>query len=380
MSTSLPPREEVFEKLMSRLPSDTILAVYKLRKYFPLRRGLVEIFKGLPPRYVRAVDDITFFIRERETFCLVGESGCGKTTTGRVILRLIEPTSGYVFYRPKKELLKELTSQIPNLFARKEFIDIAQIPPKFLKPLRKELQIIFQDPYGSLNPRFKIRTILEEPLLVHNVGGSYNEKMNAVRKALEDVKLIPPEEFMDRYPHMLSGGQRQRIGIARAIILEPRFIVADEPVSMLDVSIRAEILELMMELKKKYSLTYLFITHDLAVARYICDRIAVMYLGTIVEMAPTDELVENPLHPYTRALIAAVPEPEPENRYKFKELLIKGEVPSAAAIPPGCRFHPRCVVFEEKKDELSELCPVRQPELIEVKPEHYVSCWLYQKY
>ncbi|RLG86214.1 MAG: peptide ABC transporter ATP-binding protein, partial [Thermoprotei archaeon] len=248
---------------MSRLPSDTVLAVYKLRKYFPLRRGLTEIFKGLPPRYVRAVDDITFFIREGETFCLVGESGCGKTTTGRVILRLIEPTSGYIFYRPKEELLKELTSQIPNLFVRKGFIDVAQIPIRFLKPLRKELQVIFQDPYGSLNPRFKIRAILEEPLLVHGLGETHEERTNIVRKALEDVRLIPPEEFMDRYPHMLSGGQRQRIGIARAIILEPRFIVADEPVSMLDVSIRAEILELMMELKKKYSLTYLFITHDL---------------------------------------------------------------------------------------------------------------------
>ena len=379
MSISLPPREGIFEKLMSRLPSDTVLAVYKLRKYFPLRRGLTEIFKGLPPRYVRAVDDITFFIREGETFCLVGESGCGKTTTGRAILRLIEPTSGYIFYRPKEELLKELTSQIPNLFVRKGFIDVAQIPIRFLKPLRKELQVIFQDPYGSLNPRFKIRAILEEPLLVHGLGETHEERTNIVRKALEDVRLIPPEEFMDRYPHMLSGGQRQRIGIARAIILEPRFIVADEPVSMLDVSIRAEILELMMELKKKYSLTYLFITHDLAVARYICDRIAVMYLGVIVEMAPTDELVENPLHPYTKALIAAVPEPEPSNRHKFKELLIKGEVPSAAAIPPGCRFHPRCVAFDEKRNELSNLCPVEQPELVEIEPGHYVACWLYSK-
>ncbi len=178
---------------------------------------------------------------------------------------------------------------------------------------------------------------------------------------------------------MLSGGQRQRVGIARAIILGPQFIVADEPVSMLDVSIRAEILELMMELQRKYKLTYLFITHDLAVARYICDRIAVMYLGTIVEIAKTDELIGNPLHPYTKALLAAVPDPDPENRHKIREVPIKGEVPSAAAIPPGCRFHPRCVALDQYREELGELCTKEEPELIEVKPDHWVSCWLYSK-
>jgi len=374
----LPPRDEVLKEIEKKVGEKLLLYAYRLRKWFPIRRGIKEVLTRQPPRYVRAVDTITFYIKQGETFCLVGESGCGKTTTGRTIIRLLEPTGGYVFYKARPETLKEVKELQRNVYVKDGFIDLTTVHAKRFKPLRKELQIIFQDPYGSLNPRFKIKDILEEPLIVHGLGGSMEEREKMILKALEDVKLTPPEEFAYRYPHMLSGGQRQRIGIARAVILNPRFIVADEPVSMLDVSIRAEILELMNELKRKYGLTYLFITHDLAVARYICDRIAVMYLGKIVEIASSDELIDNPLHPYTKALIAAVPEPDPELRHKFKEVPIKGEIPSAAAIPPGCRFHPRCVALDHHP-ELRKQCTTVEPDLIEYEKEHYVACWLYRR-
>ncbi len=379
LQEKLPPRDKILKEFQKKLGGNVLLIAYKLKKWFPIRRSLKEVLLRKPPRYVRAVDGITFYIREGETFCLVGESGCGKTTTGRTLIRLLDPTDGYVFYKARPETLKTLKETLgEKIYINGDYVDLTTIPAKKFKPLRKELQIIFQDPYGSLNPRFKIKDILEEPLLVHGMGGTAEEREKRVLKALEDVKLTPADEFAYRYPHMLSGGQRQRVVIARAVILNPRFVVADEPVSMLDVSIRAEILELMMELKRRYGLTYLFITHDLAVARYICDRIAVMYLGTIVEIADSDTIVENPLHPYTRALIAAVPEPDPSLRHKFKEVPIKGEIPSAAAIPPGCRFHPRCVALDQHP-ELRSLCTSEQPELIEYEKDHWVACWLYQK-
>jgi len=344
-------------EINERVIQENIIVAKDLKKWFPVRRSIGEVLRRAPPKYVRAVDGVTFVVRKGEIFGLVGESGCGKTTTGRLILRLIEPTGGKIYFSGK---------------------DITDIPMRELRPLRKEMQMIFQDPYGSLNPRFTVFNILEEPLLIHHIGATTKEREELVAKALEEVRLVPPQEFMFRYPHQLSGGQRQRVAIARALILKPKFIVADEPVSMLDVSIRAEILELMLELKRKYELTYLYITHDLSTARYFCDKIAVMYLGKIVEMGPAKRIIDNPLHPYTRALVAAVPEPDPSNRLKIREVPIKGEVPSAVNIPPGCRFHTRCVAFDEHP-EIRELCKSKEPPLIEVEPDHYVACHLYAR-
>ncbi len=359
---------------------NTALYVKNLKTWFPLRRGLIDIILGRPKRFVRAVDGVSFVIEDGDVFGLAGESGCGKTTTGKTILRLYSPTAGLIAYRPRKILLDQLEEMgyTPKVVDEYGNIDIGAIPPKYLKPLRKEMQMIFQDPYGSLNPRITIYDILEEPLLIHKIGETKEERYNIIAKALEMVKLAPPEEFMFRYPHMLSGGQRQRVVIARALILNPRFVVADEPVSMLDVSIRAEILELMLELKRKMNLTYIFISHDLAVSRYITNKIAIMYLGRIVEMGETRKVIENPLHPYTKALIEAIPEPDPRNRGRFRNIPIKGEVPSAIAIPPGCRFHPRCVALDEHP-ELKTYCTKKEPPLIEVEPGHYVACWLYTK-
>ncbi len=356
----------------------TILYVKDLKTWFPLRRGLMEIIKRLPPRYVHAVDGVSFKLEDGDVFGLAGESGCGKTTTGKTILRLVDPTSGVIGFRPRKRLLDEWAElgYEPPVIDKYGNIDLAKIPSKYLKPLRKEMQMIFQDPYGSLNPRLTIYKILEEPLVIHKIGSTKEERYEIVAKALEAVKLTPPEEFMPRYPHMLSGGQRQRVVIARALILQPKFIVADEPVSMLDVSIRAEILELMMEIKRRMKLTYLFITHDLALARYITNKIAIMYLGKIVEMGETRKVLENPLHPYTKALIAAVPDPDPRYRNILRELPIKGEVPSAINIPSGCRFRPRCVVYD-KSPSIQKYCQSIEPPLIEVEPGHYVSCWTY---
>ncbi len=350
--------------------AEPVIKVRDLMKYFPLRRGLKEIITRKPRRFVRAVDGVSFDMHIGEVFCLVGESGCGKTTTGRLITRLLKPTGGHIYYKPTKEV----ASQIPEkCFVEDGYVDLAQRLPKHAdKLLRREIQIVFQDPFGSLDPRMKVYDILKEPLIVHKIGGSEEERREIIYRALSEVKLVPPEQFMNRYPHMLSGGQRQRIAFARAMILKPTVVVADEPVSMLDVSIRAEILQLMLDLQASRDLAYLFITHDLAVASYLCTRIAVMYLGKIVEMGPTDEVINNPQHPYTKALIAAVPEPDPKNRFKIREVPVKGEVPSAAAIPPGCRFHPRCPYAMDR-------CSKEEPPVLEVKPGHYVSCWLHVK-
>jgi len=335
------------------MEDNIIIRVENLKKWFPVRRSFIDTLMGRPQKFIKAVDGISFDIRKAEIFCLAGESGCGKTTTGKVIHRLLRATSGRVLFKG---------------------VDIMSLEGEKLKGYRRKAAIIFQDPYESLNPRMTALDIISEPLVVHKLVHTEDEKIEAVSKALEDVALKPPEDFIFRFPHELSGGQRQRVSIARALVTNPEFIVADEPVSMLDMSIRAEILNLLLSLRDKYNLSFLFITHDLAVAKYICDRIAIMYLGKIVEMGDAEEVIDNPLHPYTKALISAVPVPDP--RIKIGEIPIKGEVPSPINIPPGCRFHPRCVVCE-KNEKLASLCKSKEPKMVEVKKGHFVACHLY---
>ncbi len=328
--------------------ADIELKVENLKKYFPIKTGFLSSLRKESQKYVKAVDNISFQVRKNQIFALVGESGCGKTTTGKLIMKLLEPTEGKIWLRDEEIASIKKTSKV--------------------KEYRRKVQMIFQDPFSSINPRFRIYSVLEEPLLIHEIGDTRSEREELIYRAMELVRLTPPEEFLGRHPHMLSGGQRQRVAIARALILNPEFIVADEPVSMLDVSIRAEILELMKNLRKEMKLTYLYITHDMSTARYFADWIAVMYLGRIVEMGPVDNVIERPLHPYTKALVAAVPEPEPERRYLIKEVPIKGEISSAANIPPGCRFHPRCLYAK------LGLCDDREPALNEIERDHFAEC------
>ncbi|MFP3214130.1 MAG: ABC transporter ATP-binding protein [Nitrososphaeria archaeon] len=329
------------------MPEPLIKAI-NVKKYFPVRMSFIRSLKGEEQKWVKAVDNISIDIYPKEILGLAGESGSGKTTFGRTLIRLIEPTAGSVIYKN---------------------VDIFKLKGSELKNYRRKLQIIFQDPYDSINPRLTIRDVVAEGLLVNKLV-SKDKVDEAVASALEDVKLTPPEEFINRYPHELSGGQRQRVAIARALVLKPDFIVADEPVSMLDVSIRAEVLNVMLDLKEKYGITFLFITHDLALAKHMSDRIAVMYLGKLVELADSEKLIDNPLHPYTQALIAAIPIPDPTA--KKAEVKIKGEIPSPVNPPPGCRFHPRCPYAFDR-------CKVEEPKLKEVEPGHFVACHLYDK-
>ncbi len=322
-----------------------IVSVEHLKKYFPVQKSFIERLFTRKTSYIRAVDDISFSIRKGEVFALAGESGCGKTTTGMLLAMLLKPTDGRIFF---------------------DGMDIARLKSEDVRLLRRRVQIIFQDPYASLNPRMRIGEAVGHPLEIHGLARGL-DKEKTVLGMLEKVGLTPPERFFDLYPHQLSGGERQRAAIARSIILKPEFIVADEPVSMLDVSLRTVLIDLMMDLRKEFGLTYLFITHDLAVAKYISDRIAIMYLGKIVEMGSKEEIFSNPLHPYTKALMSAVPIPNPERRRRTIKL--KGEVPSAIHIPSGCRFHTRCPYA------LAE-CSSEEPRLIEVRKDHYVACHL----
>lgn len=308
-----------------------LLEVKDLKKYYPDGRKTT----------VRAVDGISFSLKKNETLGLVGESGCGKSTAGRAILRLVEPTSGEVVYKGK---------------------NLLRLPPAEMRSLRKEVQIIFQDPYASLNPKMTIGRILEEPFRIHNVGSKAERKEKAV-ELLRRVGLS--SDHIDRYPHEFSGGQRQRIGIARAVALHPEFIVADEPVSALDVSVRAQILNLLRDLQDTLGISYLFISHDMGVVEYFCDRVAVMYLGRFVELADRASLYTSPRHPYTQALLAAIPTMEVEKRRE--SLIVKGDVPTSA--PSGCAFHTRCPIKEQH-------CAEAVPDLKEVAPGHFVACHL----
>jgi peptide/nickel transport system ATP-binding protein len=323
---------------------EVILDVEKLVKYFPLRRGIGQSLRGESDRAVKAVDGVSFNVKKGELFGVVGESGCGKTTMGRTILRLLEPTDGRVTF---------------------EDIEVTALGAEQLKQLRTRMQIIFQDPYESMNPRLDVHRIIAEPLRIQGMVSNSRDAIPYIEKALEDVEMTPPEEYLYRYPHELSGGQRQRIAVARALVLDPEFIVADEPVSMLDVSIRGEILNLMLNLSRERGVTFLYITHDLATARHICDRIAVMYLGKMVEKGPTDSLVKHPLHPYTRALIGAVFVPDPKRKGFGK--VLKGEVPSPVDPPSGCRLHPRCPIAQD-------ICKEVEPELVAADDNHMVAC------
>jgi oligopeptide transport system ATP-binding protein len=319
--------------------SEVLLHVQDLKMHFPIYKGLLRRQVGA----VHAVDGISFDVHRGETLGLVGESGCGKSTTGRAILQLYTPTSGEVDF---------------------EGVDIIKLKGEELRHTRRKMQMIFQDPYASLNPRMSIGEIVGEPLIVHNIA-SGKEVDDRVAHLLELVKLNPA--FATRYPHEFSGGQRQRIGIARALALQPSFIVCDEPISALDVSIQSQVVNLLQELQEQFNLTYLFIAHDLSMVRHISDRVAVMYLGVMVELADSNALYTNPLHPYSQALLSAVPIPDPVLEVKRQRVLLEGDVPSPVNPPSGCRFRTRCPIAES-------ICAEKRPEFRELKPGHFVAC------
>ncbi len=324
------------------MTDEYILEVKDLKQYFPIRSGWFQRVSG----YIKAVDGVSFAVKRNEVLGLVGESGCGKTTVGRTILRLYAPTAGEVWYRN----------------AAGERIDVAHLSSKQVKPLRREMRMIFQDPFSSLNPRRTVKELIGEPLVIHNIakGKAMEER---VADLMTEVGLDP--NYMERYPHEFSGGQRQRIGIARTLALSPRLIVADEPVSALDVSVQAQVLNLLQGLKEQLGLTLIFIAHDLSVVEHISDRIAVMYVGKIVEMTGAERLLRQPLHPYTEALVSAVPPADPD--IKTQRIILQGDVPSPANPPSGCVFHPRCRYAQD-------ICKQQEPQLVEVEPDHFASC------
>ena len=322
--------------------AERLLEVRGLSKFFPIRRGFLQREMG----QVRAVDNLSFYVNKGETLSLVGESGCGKTTTARCILRGLSPSAGQILFRTGDGTV----------------VDVAAMPKAELRPLRRQMQMIFQDPYSSLNPRRSLLDIVAEPLVANRIG-TRQEQLDRVTELLRLVGLR--SEYVRRYPHAFSGGQRQRIGIARALALNPSLVVADEPVSALDVSVQAQILNLMLELQSKLGLTYLFVAHDLSVVKHVSDRVAVMYVGRIVEMAATVPLFSKPKHPYTEALLSAVPKPDP--RLRSQRIVLEGDVADPASPPRGCYFHPRCRYA-------IDICRKTAPELSEIDPGHFVGC------
>lgn len=323
--------------------SKTLIELENLKKHFPIRKGIL----GFEKKYVKSVDGVSFDVKEGEVFGLVGESGCGKSTTGKLICKLLDSTSGKIIF---------------------DGVDITDFDRKKMRDVRKKVQMVFQDPYASIDPRMTIGEIVAEPILIHKLCKSKEDLRN---KVMETLKMVGLDTYhAARYPHELSGGQRQRVGIATALAVNPKLIIADEPVSALDVSIQSQVLNLMSDLKDRLKLTYIFISHDLSVVGHISDRVGVMYLGNIVEVSDKKDIYENPLHPYTKALLSSIPVPNP--RAKRKRVILKGEIPSPVDPPSGCKFHTRC-------PECMEICKKIVPEKIQVNDSHYVYCHLYDK-
>lgn len=336
---------KIIEKNETENKNIKLLEVINLKKHYTKHKNIIEeILKK--NKIIKAVDGVSFSVDKNEVFAVIGESGSGKTTLAKLLMKLTHTTEGKVFF---------------------EGVDTTNIESDKLKEYKKNVQMIFQDPYASMNPRFRIKDVLKEPLIINKINEDNLSYDQMVIKALNDVKITPAEEFMERYPHMLSGGQRQRVAIARSFILKPKLLIADEPVSMIDLSTRAEILHTMKELQEKHELSYIYITHDLSTAKYFADKIAVMYLGKIVEIASSNEIIESPLHPYTRALIASVPEPVSGKVDTIKKLPIFGDIPYGGNIPSGCRFHTRCIYAKEE-------CKNTEPELKNISDNHLVAC------
>ena len=335
---------------ISKTSQTPLVSLDQVRKHFPLQSGFIAAIlnKGKVVS-VKAVDGISFSIQRGEVFGLAGESGSGKSTVGRLVLRLYPPTSGDVYF---------------------DEINIGNLPEEEMRKLRARMQLVFQDPLASLNPRMTIGQAIQHPISIHLSSLTKKEQQSRVLDILREVGLNPPQSYFDLYPHQISGGQRQRIVLARALVTNPELIVADEPIAMADVSVRALLLDLMMKLKETFNLTYLFITHDLATAKYVCDRIAIMYLGKLCELGPLNEVYSHPCHPYTRALLEAVPVPDPLHRRT--EPMPVGEIPNAIDPPPGCHFHPRCPLAQEN-------CAIDEPALRELAPGHFVACHYAEK-
>ncbi len=323
-----------------------VLRVENLKKYFKIKKNLLEKLAPKGQRYIHAVDGISFSVGKKEVLGFVGESGCGKSTMSRTILRLIEPTEGRIFFEGK---------------------DIVSMNRRSLRKYRRYMQMIFQDPFGSLNPRRTVSETLRQTIRIHKLVDTIEEEDRLIWQTLEEVELNPPDVYWDKYPASLSGGQQQRVSIGRVLVLHPKFIIADEPVSMLDVSVRIGVLKLLLKIKEKFGISFIYITHDLSTARYICDRIAIMYLGKIVEIGPTEEVLHNPIHPYTKALLTAVPDINPD--VQVEDVPIKGYVPVLPGENAACRFYPRCPYATES-------CSLEEPPLVEYSTGHFAACFL----